>query len=324
MEIKSVALIGAGGIGAWFIPGLSVALGERFSIIAEGERAQRLKDEGLIINGRHYELNVKSAVEAAAAGVDLLIVATKYNALEEVMPQIKEIIDVGYATGRETADERGTMVISALNGVDSEDLIGSVIGQEHMLYSFMRVIIHREGNEVTISNNARTGLVFGEKDTTEKTERCQAVENLLAGAGIGCRFTPNIIQEQWQKFELNLANNLPQAVFGVGYGAYLDSEHVSYIHDCIAFECMMVAKKLGINIEYEENYPGKALANARFSTLQDLDAGRETEIDMLAGVLLQKAREVDMPVPFTEYTYHAIKALEEKNAGLFDYKPGVM
>ena len=55
------------------------------------------------------------------------------------------------------------------------------------------------------------------------------------------------------------------------------------------------------------------------STLQDIDAGRHTEIDMFSGALMRMGKELGIPTPYNEYTYHMIKALEEKNDGLFDY-----
>ena len=58
---------------------------------------------------------------------------------------------------------------------------------------------------------------------------------------------------------------------------------------------------------------------ARYSTQQDLDAGRHTEIDMFSGALMRMGRELGIPTPYNEYTYHMIKALEEKNDDLFDY-----
>ena len=47
--------------------------------------------------------------------------------------------------------------------------------------------------------------------------------------------------------------------------------------------------------------------------------GRHTEIDMFSGALMRMGRELGIPTPYNEYTYHMIKALEEKNDGLFDY-----
>ena len=34
---------------------------------------------------------------------------------------------------------------------------------------------------------------------------------------------------------------------------------------------------------------------------------------------MKMGRELGIPTPYNEYTYHMIKALEEKNDGLFDY-----
>lgn len=59
---------------------------------------------------------------------------------------------------------------------------------------------------------------------------------------------------------------------------------------------------------------------ARYSTLLDLDAGRQTEIEMFSGALIRMGKELGLPTPYyNEYTYHMIKALEEKNEGVFDY-----
>lgn len=37
------------------------------------------------------------------------------------------------------------------------------------------------------------------------------------------------------------------------------------------------------------------------------------------GALMRMGQELGIPTPYNEYTYHMIKALEEKNDGLFDY-----
>lgn len=60
-------------------------------------------------------------------------------------------------------------------------------------------------------------------------------------------------------------------------------------------------------------------ASAKFSTLQDIEAGRHTEIDMFSGALMRMGKELGIPTSYNEYTYHMIKALEEKNDGKFDY-----
>ena len=160
---------------------------------------------------------------------------------------------------------------------------------------------------------------MGEKDSREETERLLAIRELLAKTPLRYHFCEDIISEQWLKFTLNIAYNLPQAVLGTGYASYFDSEHVGYIRDRLEAEARKVAAAYGISYGPLENTRPRWLERARFSTLQDLEAKRHTEIDMFCKVLMEKAAAKGLEVPFAEYTYHAIKALEEKNDGKFDY-----
>lgn len=53
------------------------------------------------------------------------------------------------------------------------------------------------------------------------------------------------------------------------------------------------------------------------STLQDIEAGRRTEVEMFGGTMVRMGRELGVPTPYNEMFYHAIKVLEQKNEGLF-------
>ena len=86
---------------------------------------------------------------------------------------------------------------------------------------------------------------------------------------------------------------------------------------------MTIASAKGIDLAKVDASSGRGSAvppTARYSTLQDIDAGRHTEIDMFSGALMRMGEELGIPTPYNAYTYHMIKALEEKNDGKFDYK----
>lgn len=78
MKIQSVAVLGAGAVGSYVIWGLSERKDIKLGVIAEGERAERLK-KGCKINDVTYHPEVWTPQEAH--GVDLLIVCLKYGAL---------------------------------------------------------------------------------------------------------------------------------------------------------------------------------------------------------------------------------------------------
>lgn len=61
-------------------------------------------------------------------------------------------------------------------------------------------------------------------------------------------------------------------------------------------------------------------ADVRFSTLQDLDAHRHTEIGMFVGALIRIAAERNVAIPICEFVYLIIRALEEKGDGRFSYQ----
>ena len=305
MKIKRVALIGAGAIGAYFIEGLSDRLQNNFAVIAEGERKERLMRDGIQINGRVFRDRIREPEEFGKA--DLVLVCVKYNALQAVLPMVKEL------TGEHT------IVMIPMNGIDSEEIVGQAIGEKHIVHSFMRINSARKGNVIEFNPRYTGGLFFGEKGHSEKTEKILAIEELFAGTSVCLNFMPDIISDMWTKFCLNIAYNLPQAVLGIGYRSYFDSEHVAYIEKALENEVRAVAEKKGICVHNLGNRPETSPAAARFSTLQDLDAGRHTEVDMFLGVLMQKAREAGVETPCAEVIYHMIKALEEKNDGKFNY-----
>ena len=305
MKIERVALLGAGAVGAYFIWGLSEKLGENFCVVAKGERNARLKREGICINGEWYRPQVKTPEEAGAP--DLILVSTKYDGLEDALEDIRQM------TGGQT------MILSLLNGVNSEEMIGNVVGKEHLLYSVMRIASVRNGNQITFPPDKTAGMYFGEPGIAEPSERVLAIQELLDGTGIRCRYRADILRNMWEKYASNVAQNLPQAILNVGYGAYVDSEHVYHIANMLWKEVAAVAKCKGITLPEDLNLFRGVEHTSRFSTLQDIDAKRHTEIEMFAGEMLRMGKEYGIPVPYCEYTYHAIKAIEERNDGKFEY-----
>ncbi len=305
MKIQKVALMGAGAVGSYFVQGMTGKEGIDFCLVASGDRAERLSRDGLKINGSVYRPPVVPPEEAG--NPDLLLIATKYDGLKAGLG------DVRRAAGPKT------LVISLLNGIDSEEILAEVIDPAQILRAFMRITSLRKGNEVWFNFETTEGLIFGEENTREMTERAAAVLDLLSRAGLHGKFAPDIASEQWSKFCLNIAYNLPQAVFGTGYRSYFDSEHLGAIRDRMEKEVRTVAAAYGISFPALGNTIDTHPADVRFSTLQDLDNGRLTEVDMFVEALMEKAKAAGLEVPFSEYTRHAIHIREEQNRGLFNY-----
>ncbi len=313
MEIRSVALIGAGAVGSFIAYALAGKDGVDFCVVADGARKERLEREGIAVNNKKEIVTLRPRVctPEEAKGADLLLVAVKYTALDSVLEDIRTICSPD------------TVVLSLLNGIDSEEKIAEVIDPAQIVYSLMRVSSERrkdaEGRDVvTFDPTIKWGVYLGEKGSPVKSARIEAVEDLFAGTTCSVYFMENILQDQWAKYASNICYNLPQAVLGVPFKAYFDSAHVQFLRDRLLKEVTRVGAAMGIEVPGPSLSWDSCLPTARFSTLQDLDAGRHSEIEMFAGVLMRKAAEVGVEVPYATFAYHAIKALEEKNDGKFD------
>ncbi len=242
--------------------------------------------------------------------MDLLIVSLKYGALPGALD------DIAAVTGE------NTVIMSLMNGVDSEEIIAEKVGAEHLIHSVIKVASHKEGDGYVFNPETTIGIIFGEASAPYDSESVQAILDLFSGTGLHYRATDCILEEMWSKFRLNVCNNLPQAILGAGVGCYRDSVHMKAISDGLRAELMTIAAAKGIDISKADASSGRGSAvppTARYSTLQDLDARRHTEIDMFSGALVRMGKELGIPTPYNEFTYHIIKALEEKNDGRFDY-----
>ena len=309
MDIKTVALIGAGSIGSYVIWGLSGIPGISLKVIARGERAQRLKKDGLVINGESYRLDVASPEEVR--GADLIIVSVKYGALSGIITDIEIMTDAH------------TTILSLMNGVDSEELIAERVGKDKLLYSIIRMAARREGNRITFRPpTGNAGIIFGDGIEPYDKERVDSVAALFADSRLCWHVSEHIMEDIWSKFALNVSENIPQAIVGCGFGAYFTSAYMEDMRTKLREEVFAVARAKGISVPMKGSVSarGKMSAdNVRFSTLQDLDAKRPTEIDMLCGKVMRLGEQTGVPVPYNTLCYDIIKAMEEKNAGYFAF-----
>ena len=296
--IQKVALIGAGAIGAYFIKELD----NNVTVIAQGKRYEKLKSEGIYINDIHYDLHVSTPLEDEI--FDLAIICTKYNGLDDAIDMLKEIMN------------ENTIVLSPLNGVDSEEKIGSVVGMEHMVYSLMRIGSRREGNHIYFDDHKISDIYYGSLETNDR--KLKELTDYFSTTNVKFHCLDNILSDMWTKYASNIANNLPQAIVGLPSKMYFEGEHGRFIADKLYQEVYLIAKAKGIDIPKKTIFFDSVPKVSKFSTLQDIEAKRHTEIDMFLGVLLKYGKQYNITLPYSEYTYHLIKLLEEKNDGLFE------
>jgi 2-dehydropantoate 2-reductase len=310
MKIKKVSLIGLGAMGVFFAPKLHAYLGkENFRVIAQGERKERIETKGVTVNGTTHRFQVVTP-QTKGDPADLIIMAVKDTGLDGAIRDIKNQVGPD------------TQILCVMNGIDSEGRVAAAYGWEHVLYSYMRVsIVMKDG----IANyDPGFGKVhFGEADNSNETERVKRIRELFDACGIAYNIDPNMVRGMWFKFMCNIGENLTCALLGVPFGAYHVSDHANAIRCEAMREVIAIANRLGIDLNedditrQEETIKRLPFPN-KPSTLQDLENGRKTEIEMFAGKVVALGRELDIPTPLNWMFYHGIKVLEEKNEGKFE------
>lgn len=306
-KIKKISLIGLGAMGVFFAPRLAAAYPEGFRVIADGERKRRLEEKGVIVNGVNYKFPIITPEEKRDPA-DLILIGVKGYGLDQAIEDIRN----------QVGDE--TLIISLLNGVDSEEKLVKSFGEKHVLYGYMRMSVVMKDGKADF--DPYWGKIhFGEKLNKEYSERVLAVKEVFDKADIPYEIDEDMLKGIWFKFMCNIGENMTCALLGIPFGGFQVSDHANWVRIEAMKEVAAIAQKKGISIGKEEiemqnktiltiPYPNKP------STLQDLEAFKHTEIDMFAGTVIQMGRELGIPTPICEMFYHGIHVLEEKNDGI--------
>ena len=303
-KIKKISLIGLGAMGSIFAPRLEKAYGEGFRIIADGERKKRLETEGVTINGVNYRFPVITP-QTEGDKADLILIGVKGYALEQAIQDIRN--QVG----------EHTLILSLLNGVDSEEKLEAVYGEEHVLYAFMRMSIVMKDGKADF--DPYWGKIhFGEKINQEYSERVLRVKEVFDCADIPYEIEEDMRKGIWFKYMCNIGENLTCALLGIPFGVYRNNEDANWLRRNAMREVAAIAQRKGIDIGEKEIALQEETVKTipyenKLSTLQDLEAGKRTEIEMFAGTVIRMGRELGVPTPINEVLYHGIRVLEEKN-----------
>ena len=205
MEIRKVSIIGLGALGILFGHHLSKRMPKGdLRIIADQARIRKYENDFVYCNGERCEFNYRKP-EAIGEPADLLIFAVKYDGLSDAIQAVKN--QVG----------EHTIILSALNGITSETIIGQTYGMEKVLYCTAQGMdAVKVGNRLTYDHLGM--LVFGEREPGLISERVKQVAQFFKSMAIPFEVTTDMNKRIWGKFMLNVGVNQTVAVYESTYG----------------------------------------------------------------------------------------------------------
>ncbi|MGD1815481.1 MAG: ketopantoate reductase family protein [Pleomorphochaeta sp.] len=300
MEINNVSLIGLGAVGAIYGDMISKVV-DSFEVIVNGERKSRYEENGILINNKKSFYNFVSSNEAKKA--QLLIVATKNNHIDQVIEDIKDIVD------------ENTIILSLLNGIVSERILKEKFPQSKILYSFA-VGLSSENVNQKINYSSDGIIVFG-SENNDKTPEVIAVENLFKKASINYLIPKNIKHDLWNKFMLNIVYNTISSILRAGYGVF-KNEDVKKLVFNVAKEVKLIANKEGIDLTDEDIINNQKVIEGldpygKTSMCQDIEASRTTENKWFSKTIIDLAEKHGVKVPYCESIYYLAQGAECRN-----------
>jgi len=310
--MTKIVILGAGSIGCW-IGGHLIAGGAQTVLIGRDRFARQIAEGGLTLT--HFERDpihcavVDFKTEAAAlAGADIIALCVKSQDTAAAAQQIKT-----------HAPE--AVVISFQNGIRNPETLRDVLPTENIVPAIVpfNVTPTKPGafhcgtaGDLVIGNYAAIGPLVA----------------ALEQAGQGVRLSDAIIGDQWAKMIVNLNNGLNTLTGGTLRDGLYQRDYRRALAACVE-EAVRVAKVSGVKVGTFNGRSPAALmktlhlpnlayrlimqtivkidAKARSSMLDDLEAGRVSEIDYLQGEIVDRAEAVGISAPCNAAILRAVK-----------------
>jgi len=305
-KINNVYISGLGAVGCVYASLIHDTKSASLSVIADSDRIKRYSDNGITINGGKYSFNYVAPDNRGNGPADLILIAVKQHNLAESIDAIKNFVG------------NDTIILSLLNGITSEDIIGEVYGREKILHSFVVATdAVREGTVVKFSNSGR--IVFGSEKGSKENSKVEAVKELFDRSGISYVVPDDITREQWWKFMMNVGINQVSAILRAPYGVFHDTVEAQELLRMASMEVLAIAEKKGIQLtdndikEHLEVFR-KLSPAGKTSMFQDVEAGRKTEVEIFSGAVIDLGKQYGIPTPVNDILFRMIRTIEQMNS----------
>ena len=304
-KVMIITIAGCGALGSLLAArliegGLQVQAFQR-----EGVQLEALRQQGITVEGdrtgttRQFQLAAVSDDPSQLQPSRLVVVLVKAYDTGEVYPV------------RENLEEDG-VVLTLQNGLGNPETLAPVFGEENVAagiatYGAYRIApgVIRWGGDGTV--------VLG---PWQKGLNMSWIGDLLRGAGLHVAYVKDPRPAIWRKLAINAMVNTTAALTRMGNGEMLVNPMALEIMRKLGQETAVAAGRAGVGLDFDELWPQhlenlERTAANRPSMLQDVEAGRQTEIEAISGGVLRYARE-DAEFPYTRAVYALLKAIDVK------------
>jgi 2-dehydropantoate 2-reductase len=296
--VTRVCVAGAGTIGSLLAAHLA-RVADVSVLTRREEHARALEADGLRVSGRaDFTAQVHASSDPATLAADLVIVACKANDLERLAERLH-------------GNFRGATVMPVLNGMGAEEIVGRY-GDWPLLsaVTFMSGTRHSDTHVQYILDTAT--WIGPHRGTTPEDAR--AVAELIVAGGLEAEAFEDLRPAQWSKLVFNATVNGVAALTGLPHDPHFAGEPLGDLVRRLVDEGKAAAAAAGVELR-EDPWEMNVLATRRGyahrpSMLEDVEAHRSTEIELINGTLVREAERVGVDVPLHRAVYALVKGKE--------------
>jgi 2-dehydropantoate 2-reductase len=301
-----IAVMGTGGVGGYF-GGMLAQAGHDVTFIARGPHLAAIREQGLRVETVHGDFTIQAPATdnpGEVGPVDLVLFCVKTYHTDEA----------GHAIAPLIGDD--TLILSLQNGVDNEEKLAALYGQEHVLGGVCYIAATIAAPGVIRQISGPRSIVFGELDGSI-TPRAQRVLQAFTDAGIEATLSEDVQKALWTKFLFICAFSGVASVARAPVGELLAiPETRELLREAMA-EVEAVARARGVTLDADIVERMMVTAEgfapeSKPSMLVDLERGNRLEIDALNGTVARLGAELGVPTPVHRVIYAALKPADER------------
>jgi 2-dehydropantoate 2-reductase len=295
--------VGAGAVGSAVASMIQERERGAVALLAGPGRMERYRSEGFLMNGKRVDFPLVPVGERAER--DLVIVAVKTHqlavAIEDMRSQVGE----------------GSLILSLLNGISSEDELAAAFGRERVPYAMIIGIdAIREGNATSFGSSWTINFGEARNPPLARSEHVSRIAAFFDRTGVPYAVPEDMTRSLWYKFMINVGINQASAVLRAPYSVFQSLPEAERVMEAAMREVIALSKATGTGLAPADLEAWKATLarlrpEAKTSMLQDVEARRKTEVEAFAGKVVELGGRAGVPTPVNALLLDLIRAIEK-------------